>query len=93
METSTVTRIAELAKLAIAPAECPHYAEELTQILAMIEQMNAVDTAAVTPLAHPLQLTQRLRADQVTELDQRELFQQSAPLTREGFYLVPRVIE
>jgi aspartyl-tRNA(Asn)/glutamyl-tRNA(Gln) amidotransferase subunit C len=93
MQASEVARIANLAKLAADASELDQYAGELTDILAMVERMNAIDTTAVEPLAHPLEITQRLRADAVTEPDQREQFQQIAPRTEDGFYLVPRVIE
>jgi aspartyl-tRNA(Asn)/glutamyl-tRNA(Gln) amidotransferase subunit C len=59
----------------------------------MVEQMNAVDTEGVTPMAHPLHMAQRLRSDEVNEIDQREKYQKIAPLTENGLYLVPKVIE
>ena len=93
MQPSEVARIADLAKLAADASELDQYATELTDILAMVEQMNALDTTAVEPLAHPLEITQRLRPDKATEADEREQFQQIAPMTEDGFYLVPRVIE
>lgn len=93
MDASDISRIARLAKLATETGELDQYARELTRILALVEQMQKVDTTAIEPLAHPLELTQRLRPDQVTERDQREHFQSRAPLTEGGFYLVPRVIE
>ena len=55
--------------------------------------MNAVDTSGVAPLAHPLEMAQRLRPDAVSEENQRELFQAIAPSTEAGLYLVPKVIE
>ena len=67
-------------------------AGELSAILAFIEQMNEVDTDGVVPMAHPLDMTQRLRADVVTEPDRRKELQANAPAVRDGLYLVPRVI-
>jgi len=93
MQPSDIARIADLARLAIAPEEIDHYARELTQILELVTRMNAIDTTGVAPLAHPLELTQRLRPDAVTESDQRAAFQAIAPATQAGLYLVPRVIE
>ena len=55
--------------------------------------MDAVDTDGVVPMAHPLHMSQRLRADEVTETDKREKFQSIAPQTEAGLYLVPKVIE
>jgi len=58
-----------------------------------VDQMSTANTEGVLPMAHPLEMSQRLRADRVTETDQRELFQSIAPQTEAGLYLVPRVIE
>lgn len=88
-----VRAIARLARLAIAPEDIPGYAAQLSSILAMVEQMNAVDTATVEPMAHPLDLSARLRPDQVTEADQRDACQAGAPQVERGLYLVPKVIE
>ena len=65
----------------------------ITDILALIDQMQSVDTDAVAPLAHPLDMTQRLREDDVTESNRRDELQQLAPEVEEGLYLVPKVIE
>jgi len=93
LDPSEVENIAHLARLGIDPGDIPDYARNLSDILAFVEQLNAVDTTGVEPLAHPLDASQRLRADIVTETDQRALFQQHAPLTEDGLYLVPKVIE
>lgn len=93
LDPSQVKAIAHLARLAIDERDIPDYARNLSAILEFVEQMAAVDTAAVEPLAHPLDMAQRLRADQVSEPDQRERFQAIAPATEAGLYLVPRVIE
>jgi len=69
------------------------WSRNLSDILAFVEQLNAVDTTGVEPLAHPLEATQRLRADEVRETDDRENFQGIAPQTGSGLYLVPQVIE
>ncbi len=93
MDSSAVEKIAHLARLGIDPADIPDYARNLSDILAFVEQLNAVDTSGVEPLAHPLDATQRLRPDAVTETVDRENFQQHAPQTEAGLYLVPRVVE
>jgi aspartyl-tRNA(Asn)/glutamyl-tRNA(Gln) amidotransferase subunit C len=93
LETREVEKIAHLARLGINADDIPEYARNLSDILAFVAQLNAVDTTGVEPLAHPLDATQRLRADVVTEIDERENFQKIAPQTRDGLYLVPRVIE
>lgn len=93
LTSAEVNRIAWLARLAIDPDKTEAYARDLSGILDFIEQMSAVETDAVLPMAHPLDQTQRLRPDQVTESDQRALFQAQAPAVEAGLYLVPRVIE
>jgi aspartyl-tRNA(Asn)/glutamyl-tRNA(Gln) amidotransferase subunit C len=93
LEKQDVVNIAHLARLAINDEDIPEYAQNLSNILALVEQMNAVDTDNVQPMAHPLDTCQRLRDDEVTETDQRDHFQSIAPATEDGLYLVPRVIE
>lgn len=88
-----VEKIAHLARLAITDQESERYAHELSSILDLVAQLNAADTAKVTPMAHPLHLTQRLRDDVVTEHDQRAKYQAIAPLVEDGIYLVPKVID
>ncbi len=88
-----VERIAHLARLRIDPDDIPEYARNLSQILDLVEQMNAVDTEGVTPMAHPIEMVQRLRPDEVTEENQREKLQSVAPAVENGLFLVPRVIE
>jgi len=90
---SDVKKIARLARLAVAGEDIPAYARNLSNIMGLVEQMNAVDTRDVTPMAHPLELPARLRPDQISETDQRELFQSIAPMVEAGLYLVPKVIE
>jgi aspartyl-tRNA(Asn)/glutamyl-tRNA(Gln) amidotransferase subunit C len=88
-----VRKIAHLARLRITEQEADAYAETLSRILGLIEQMNAVDTAGIAPMAHPNETGLRLRADVVTETNQREKFQKIAPAVEAGLYLVPKVIE
>ena len=88
-----VKSIAHLARLEIDEKNIEEYANSLSSILGLVEEMNAVDTTDVKPMAHPMDLTQRLRADEVLEENQRELFQKIAPKTEDGLYLVPQVIE
>jgi aspartyl-tRNA(Asn)/glutamyl-tRNA(Gln) amidotransferase subunit C len=93
VQDDDVRAIARLARLAIAPAEIPAYAAQLSRILDFVAQMNTVDTTGVVPMAHPLDLDARLREDVVTERDERDALQAGAPLTAAGLYLVPQVIE
>ena len=93
LDAAEIKKIAHLARLGINAEDIPEYSRNLSDILAFVEQLNAVDTTGVEPLAHPLEATQRLRADEVTETNNRDSFQQVAPETESGLYLVPQVIE
>ena len=88
-----VKSIAHLARLEIEDKNIEEYANSLTNILGLVQEMSAIDTSDVKPMAHPMDVAQRLRADEVLEDNQRELFQKIAPKTEDGLYLVPRVIE
>lgn len=88
-----VLKIANLARLQIKQDEVEQYAMDLSNIINLVEQMNAVDTTGILPMAHPLDATQRLREDQVTESNLRDKFQAVAPSADKGLYLVPKVIE
>ena len=93
LDHQEVEKIAHLARIAVSEEDKAALATELSGILDFVEQMNAVDTSGIVPMAHPLHMAQRLRVDEVTESNQRELFQSVAPETEEGLYLVPKVIE
>ena len=93
LERSDVEKIAQLARLAVNCDELDSVAGDLSTILQLVEQMNAVNTDGVIPMAHPLHMAQRLRPDEVSEIDERDHFQSIAPATENGLYLVPRVIE
>ena len=93
LDKEAVSKIAHLARLGVDAAEYETYARNLSDILAFVEQLNAVDTSGVEPMAHPMDASQRLRPDQVSEFDQREQFQRVAPKVEAGLYLVPKVIE
>ncbi|WP_027328696.1 Asp-tRNA(Asn)/Glu-tRNA(Gln) amidotransferase subunit GatC [Marinimicrobium agarilyticum] len=91
--SSDIAKLAHLARIAVSDDEVGQVTERISDVLALVDQLQAVDTAGVKPMAHPLDATQRLRADQVTEPNEREHFQAIAPATEDGLYLVPRVIE
>jgi len=93
LDISQVYKIAHLARLEISEQEAQAYVQELNRILDLIAQMNAVDTAGVTPMAHPRDVPLRLREDVVAETDQRDKFRRIAPEVEAGLYLVPKVIE
>ncbi len=89
-----VENIAHLARLAIAQDQVSVYVDSLSKILSFVEQLNAADTDAIEPMAHPLAgQVQRLRPDQAVELDLRQKYQGNAASVEAGLYLVPKVIE
>lgn len=88
-----VEKIAHLARLAIREEDIPLYVKNLSDILSFVELMRDIDTTGVIPMAHPQEAEQRLRDDTVTEKDLRDHFQQTAPETESGLYLVPKVID
>jgi aspartyl-tRNA(Asn)/glutamyl-tRNA(Gln) amidotransferase subunit C len=102
LNISDIKRIAHLARLEISEQEATQTLTKLTRILGLIEQMQAVDTAGITPMSHSQDVVQRLRDDVVTQTNMRELFQTNAPRVGNGsvekavdggLYLVPQVIE
>ena len=93
IDSSEISKIAWLARLSPGESEIRDSALEMGRILDMVEQMNSIDTSTVEALAHPLDIRARLRADEVTETDNRASFQRIAPAVAEGHYLVPKVIE
>ena len=94
MKRTEIETIAYLARLELRDSEIAAYQHSLTSILEFVGELNRADTAGVTPMAHPLPgLSQALRADLVTEDDQRDRYQLNAPRAEAGLYLVPKVIE
>ncbi len=88
-----VARIARLARIELSAEERETTRDQLNGILGFIEQLQAVDTTGIEPMAHAVDELQRLRPDVVTETDRRADFQAVAPETEAGLYLVPRVVE
>lgn len=88
-----VVNVAHLARIALNPNEIPSHVKNLSTILGLVDQMNAVNTDGILPMAHPQDIAQPLREDNITEPNQREKMQSCAPATEKGLYLVPQVIE
>jgi aspartyl-tRNA(Asn)/glutamyl-tRNA(Gln) amidotransferase subunit C len=97
LDSKDVSRIANLARLELRPAEEAAMLQQLNGFFSIVEQMSAVDTSGIEPLYTPLsavqEVTLRLRDDVVTETDDREANQRSAPSVEDGLFLVPKVIE
>ena len=88
-----IEKVAVLARIRLDDEQIPALENDLSNILSLVDQLSAANTDNVEPLAHPLDAVQRLRADEITESNQREAFQTTAPATENGLYLVPRVID
>jgi aspartyl-tRNA(Asn)/glutamyl-tRNA(Gln) amidotransferase subunit C len=82
-----------LARLQLEDSEVDDVVDKLSRIVDFVDQLQAAPTDDVVPMAHPLNMSQRLRADDVTEADQRDFVQENAPATEGGYYLVPKVLE
>ena len=97
LTSQDIDRIANLARLALQPAEAEHMREQINGFFSIVEAMQAVDTTGVQPMAHPVAAIQdvqlRLLDDVVSEPNHREANQQSAPAVERGLFLVPKVIE
>ncbi len=93
LDRSDVEKIAHLARLQIEEQDIPEYTENLSNILDLVNQMQAVDTSDIEPMANALDAVQRLRKDEVTETNQRAALQAIAPAVENGLFQVPKVIE
>ncbi len=88
-----VQHIAMLARLKLSEDEYAESVSKLSKIVDFVDHLSEADTEGVVPMAHPLDVAQRLRPDQVTETDDREHYQENAAAVSDGLYLVPKVIE
>ncbi len=93
LSSEEIRKIAHLARISVSDEDVAELQPRLSSVLTMIEQMDAIDTANIEPMSHPMDATQRLRLDNVTESNQRDLFQGIAPDATHGLYFVPLVIE
>ena len=93
LDKDQVQHIAMLARLRLTEDEFAETVDKLSRIVDFVDQLSAAATDDVVPMAHPLHEVQRLRADEVTESDERDRVQANAPLVQDGLYLVPKVIE
>jgi aspartyl-tRNA(Asn)/glutamyl-tRNA(Gln) amidotransferase subunit C len=97
LTSSDILRIANLARLELAPAEGDRLLSQMNDFFSIVEKIRAVDTSGLVPLAHPVvtraDVSLRLREDRVSEPNQREANQRSAPAVERGLFLVPKVIE
>jgi aspartyl-tRNA(Asn)/glutamyl-tRNA(Gln) amidotransferase subunit C len=90
---SDIDHLCNLSKLKLEEDEKAVFLEQMQSILKMIEELQEVEVENITPMAHPLDISQRLRVDEVSETNQREEYQKNTEHTESGFYKVPKVIE
>ena len=93
LDKDQVQQIATLARLKLSDDEYAESVEKLSRIVDFVDQLSQADTSGVVPMAHPLNVAQRLRPDVVTESNERDRYQENAAAVTDGFYLVPKVIE
>lgn len=93
LDRSTVEKVAHLARLSVSEADVRDYAQQLSSILEMVDELQGANTSGTMPMAHPLDAVQRLRPDEVMPEAGREVFQSQAPEVEDGLYLVPAVME
>ena len=93
LDKDQVQKIAMLARLKLEPDEQSELVEKLSSIVDFVDQLSQADTSGVVPMAHPLDVAQRLRPDVVTESNERDHYQENATSVSDGLYLVPKVIE
>lgn len=93
MNSSDIEKLANLARLKINEETVAETTKSITEVLTLIDQLQAAETTDIAPMAHPFDAVQRLRADTVTEVNEREKFQAIAPAIENGLYLVPKVID
>ncbi|MBX2809176.1 MAG: Asp-tRNA(Asn)/Glu-tRNA(Gln) amidotransferase subunit GatC [Cellvibrionaceae bacterium] len=93
MDNKQIQQLAQLARIRIDDSAIGDVNRSISQILALVDQLQAVDTTGIEPMSHPMDATQRLRPDQITETDQRAALQTTAPRVENGLFVVPKVID
>ncbi|GAB2197197.1 Asp-tRNA(Asn)/Glu-tRNA(Gln) amidotransferase subunit GatC [Sessilibacter sp. MAH3] len=93
LDPSEIQKLADLAMIKIDESQITEVAARISDVLALVDELQAADTTGVKPMAHPLDTVQRLRTDEVTEVNHRDEFQAIAPACEDGLYLVPKVID
>ena len=93
IDKSDIKHLCNLSKLNLDEDEQSLFLNQMQSILGMIEELQEVDTGDIEPMAHPLQMTQRLRVDEITEFNERDKYQKNTEFAEDGFYKVPKVID
>lgn len=93
IERADIEKVANLARLALSEEDIAETTDRINKVLGLVDQLQSANTDGVAPMAHPTDAVQVLRADTVSEENQRDAFQAVAPATEDGLYLVPKVID
>ncbi|MGH1441007.1 MAG: Asp-tRNA(Asn)/Glu-tRNA(Gln) amidotransferase subunit GatC [Cellvibrionaceae bacterium] len=93
MDANEIAKLAQLARINIEADMTNDVADNIGRILTLVDQLQAVDTDGIEPMSHPMDAVQRLRSDTVSEENQRESLQATAPAVEKGLFLVPKVID
>jgi len=93
IERTDIEKLAELARIRITDANVAATIRGINEVLALVDQLQAVNTVGIEPMAHPLDASQRLRSDLVTETNGRDAYLAIAPASADGYYLVPQVLD
>lgn len=93
LQAGDIEKLANLAKISVDQSLISDVTEKLDNVLTMIDQLQAINADNISPMAHPLDMKQRLREDVISEQDQHQKFQENAPAVADGLYLVPIVID
>ena len=93
MDKKTIIKIADLAKIEIDDSELDEITSSLNKILNLVNEIDSVSTEGVQPMAHPLNISQRFRRDEVLEKNQRDLLQKNNKYIDNGYYKVPKIID
>ena len=88
-----IEKLSQLARITISPDSIEPVTDRINKVLNMVDQLQSIDTSNIAPMSHPLDAVQRLRADEVTETNERDTLMENAPAKEDGLFLVPRVID
>lgn len=93
IEKGDIEKLSRLARINVSNDVADIVTDRVNDVLSMVDQLQAIDTTNVEPMAHPQDATQRLRADEITESNQRQVLMSNAPAQEDGLFLVPKVID
>lgn len=93
IDRNDIVNVSHLAKIHLNEDDVPELTDRINRILSMVDEMQSIDTSGVEPMANPLDAVQQLREDVISETNQREVLIRNAPMSEDGLFLVPKVID